>query len=414
MALDSSPEQPQPLRRVAQGVEQWISRLGWIWVEAQVIEINRRSGSSLVFLTLRDKLGEVSASVTATPQVLDAVGPLADGATVVAHLKPHFYIRSGRFSFTCDEIRVVGEGMLLARLEQLKRMLQAEGLFDPRRKKSLPFLPQTIGLVSAQGSAAEKDVVENIARRWPAAVVRPVHSLVQGPQAVDQLVAAVRRLDEDADVEVIVMARGGGSLEDLLPFSNEALVRAVAVCRTPVVSAIGHEVDSPILDLVADVRASTPTDAAKLVVPDAAQERDRLDQVLTRLDHAVRLRLRRDREQLAALASRPVLQAPTATVQIHREQVDQLADRLSRSVSRTVSTERTSIGHLVARCRALSPRATLERGYTLAVGADGHALVSADRVSPGDPVTLHLASGRVDTTVLATHPDPDPDAEEQP
>lgn len=414
MALDSSPEQPQPLRRVAQGVEQWISRLGWIWVEAQVIEINRRSGSSLVFLTLRDKLGEVSASVTATGQVLDAVGPLADGATVVAHLKPHFYLRSGRFSFTCDEIRVVGEGMLLARLEQLKRMLQAEGLFDPRLKKRLPFLPQAIGLVSAQGSAAERDVVDNIARRWPAAVVRPAHSLVQGPQAVEQLVSAVRRLDDDPAVEVMVIARGGGSLEDLLPFSNEALVRAVAACRTPVISAIGHEVDSPILDLVADVRASTPTDAAKLVVPDAAEERDRLDHAVARLDQAVRLRLRRDREQLAALASRPVLQAPTATVQIHREQVDQLAARLSRSVSRTVSTERTSVEHLVARCRGLSPRATLERGYTLAVGADGHALTSAAAVSPGDPVTLHLASGRVDTTVVTAHEESDPAVEEQP
>ena len=267
MALDSSPEQPQPLRRVAQGVEQWIARLGWIWTEGQLIEINRRSGSSLVFLTLRDKLGEVSVSVATTPQVLDAAGPVPEGATVVAHLKPRFFLRSGRMSFDCDDLRVMGEGMLLARLEQTKRMLQAEGLFDPRRKRRLPTLPRVIGLVTAEGSAAERDVCENVARRCPAATIRAAHALVQGPQAVDQLLAAVRRLDAAEDVDVIVVARGGGSLEDLLPFSNEALVRLVADCRTPVVSAIGHEVDSPILDLVADARASTPTDAAKLVVP---------------------------------------------------------------------------------------------------------------------------------------------------
>ncbi|HIT74184.1 MAG TPA: exodeoxyribonuclease VII large subunit [Candidatus Avipropionibacterium avicola] len=404
MALESTPDQPQPLRRVAQGVDQWINRLGWIWVEAQVIEINRRSGNTLVFLTLRDKLGEVSASVTTTVQVLDTVGPLSDGATVVAHLKPRFFIRSGRFSFHCDELRVVGEGMLLARLEQLKRMLQAEGLFDPRLKRRLPFLPSAIGLVSAAGSAAERDVVDNVARRWPAARIVTAHSLVQGPQAVEQLVSAVGRLDQDPDVEVIVIARGGGSLEDLLAFSNEALVRAVAACSTPVVSAIGHEVDSPILDLVADVRASTPTDAAKIVVPDVTEERARLDQVVHRLDQAIHHRIRRERDQLATLASRPVLQAPTETVTIHRGQVDQLAERLGRSITRTVAAEQTSIDHLLARCRALSPRATLLRGYTLALDADGHPVTSADRVSIGDPINLHLAEGRVETTVTAAHP----------
>jgi len=404
MPMDSSPENPQPLRRVAQGVEQWIARLGWIWVEGQLIEVNRRSGSATVFLTLRDKLGEVSVSVTTSPQALDAAGPPPEGATVVAHLRPRYFLRSGRLSFHCDELRIVGEGMLLARLEQTKRMLQAEGLFDPRRKQRLPFLPKVIGLVTAPGSAAERDVLENVARRWPAAVVRTAPAVVQGPQAVEQLMAALQRLDADPEVEVIVMARGGGSLEDLLPFSNESLVRAVAACRTPVVSAIGHEVDSPILDLVADVRASTPTDAAKLVVPEAAQEIRTLGQVRDRLRRAIGHRVQRELDTLAAVRSRPVLQAPTTTVTIHAEQVAQLRERLRRSANQRVAAEDTAVHHLLARCRALSPRATLERGYALALAPDGHALTSADQVGPGDHVRLHLAEGQLTTVVTSEEP----------
>ena len=405
MALDSSPEHPQPLRRVAQGVEQWIGRLGWVWVEGQLIEVNRRSGTSLVFLTLRDKLGEVSVSVAATPRVLDAAGPVPDGATVTAHLKPRFFLRSGRLTFDCDDLRVMGEGMLLARLEQTKRMLQAEGLFDPRRKRRLPVLPRVIGLVTAEGSAAERDVRENIARRWPAATIRAAHALVQGPQAVDQLTSALRQLDADAAVEVIVVARGGGSLEDLLPFSNEALVRAVAACSTPVVSAIGHEVDSPILDLVADARASTPTDAAKLVVPDAADELVRVEQARDRLHRAITVRLHRESETLAALVSRPVLRAPTTTVTIHADQVAQLCDRMRRTVERSVAAEQSSVDHLLARCRAMSPRATLERGYALAIDGDGRAVTSHAQVATGDRLLLHLADGHIAAQVTDDAPD---------
>ena len=279
MPLESSPENPQPLRKVTHLVRGWIERLGPVWVEAQLIEINRRSGSRTIFLTLRDKLAEVSVSVTVSPTTLDGAGPLTEGATVVARLKPSYFEGSGRFSFYCDAITPVGEGRLLARLEQTKRLLQAEGLFDRARKKPLPFLPRAVGLVTGAGSAAEKDVVENARRRWPAVRIETRYALTQGPQAGEQLIAALGQLDRHGDVEVIVIARGGGSLEDLLPFSDEGLVRAVAACRTPVVSAIGHESDNPILDLVADHRASTPTDAAKRVVPDVAEELARMAQV---------------------------------------------------------------------------------------------------------------------------------------
>ncbi|MFW6597244.1 exodeoxyribonuclease VII large subunit [Propionibacteriaceae bacterium Y2011] len=402
MPLESSPESPQPLRRVAQGVERWVDRLGRIWVEAQLIQVNRRSGSNTIFLTLRDKLGEVSVSVICTPQTLDAAGPPPEGATVVANLKPHYYMRSGRLSFHCDELRTAGEGMLLARLEQTKRLLQAEGLFDPRRKQRLPFLPEVIGLATAAGSAAERDVVHNVTRRWPGATIRTEHALVQGPQSVEQLISAVGRLDGDPQVQVIIIARGGGSLEDLLPFSDEALVRAVFACRTPVVSAIGHEVDSPILDLVADVRASTPTDAAKHVVPEAGQELRVIGEARERLRRAIRSGLRREADALAGLRSRPVLAAPTTTVAIHADQVDQLRERARRTVRRVVSNDETALTHLLARVRAVSPQATLERGYALVLGADGHAVSSVDQVSPGDDLLIHVADGQVTAGVHTT------------
>ncbi|MDX6321976.1 MAG: exodeoxyribonuclease large subunit, partial [Propionibacteriaceae bacterium] len=313
MPIESSPENPQPLRVVTHAVKGWVERLSQIWVEGQLIEINRRSGSKTVFLTLRDKLANVSASVTVSPTTLDSAGPLTEGATVVARLKPSYYETSGRFSFYCDAIKPVGEGQLLARLEQTKRMLQAEGLFDPVRKRRLPFLPRVVGLVTAAGSAAERDVVENARRRWPAVRIETRHALVQGPQACEQLVAALKQLDSRAEVDVIVIARGGGSLEDLLPFSDEGLVRAVFACTTPVVSAIGHETDNPILDLVADYRASTPTDAAKRVVPDVGEESERIQQSARRLRQAIGAIVHRQQEFLDATRSRPVLADPTAS-----------------------------------------------------------------------------------------------------
>ena len=292
---------------IARAVRGWVERLGAVWVEAQLIEINRRSGTRTIFLTLRDKLAEVSVSVTASPTTLDSAGPLTEGATVVARIKPTYFESSGRFIFSCDAITPVGEGRLLARLEQTKRLLQAEGLFDSSLKKSLPFLPRAVGLVTGAGSAAERDVVENARRRWPAVRIVARYSLVQGPQACEQLIAAVEQLDRHREVDVMIIARGGGSVEDLLPFSDEGLIRAVAACRTPVVSAIGHESDNPILDLVADYRASTPTDAAKRVVPDVADEKNRVQQARQRMIQAMSGLVGRQQELLSALRSRPVL-----------------------------------------------------------------------------------------------------------
>ncbi|RCK68567.1 exodeoxyribonuclease VII large subunit [Desertihabitans brevis] len=421
MGLESSPEQPQPLRVVTQQVKQWIERLGWVWVEGQLIEINRRARSATVFLTLRDKLAEVSVSVTTGPQVLDAAGPLTEGATVVAHLRPSYYNPAGRLSYHCDDIRPVGEGRLLAQLEQRKRMLQAEGLFDPRRKKPLPFLPRVVGLVTAAQSAAERDVVENARRRWPGVVFRTCHAQVQGVNAAAQVMDAVSTLDRDEEVDVIVVARGGGSIEDLLPFSDEGVLRTVAACRTPVVSAIGHESDSPILDLVADHRASTPTDAARAVVPDVAAETELVASARSRLGRALLHRLDAEQHRLAELRGRRVLTDPLAAFAVHSEQLEGWRHRLGRAVEQHLRHEATTVQHLVARARSLSPVATLERGYTVLADADGHTVSTTSRLSPQQAVTAWLRDGTAELTVHTVHPaaeEPatptDPDPEEQP
>ena len=402
--MESSPEHPQPLRVIARAVRGWVERLGAVWVEAQLIEISRRSGTRTIFLTLRDKLAEVSVSVTASPMTLDAAGPLTEGATVVARIKPTYFESSGRFIFSCDAITPMGEGRLLARLEQTKRLLQAEGLFDPSLKKPLPFLPKAVGLVTGAGSAAERDVVENARRRWPAVQIVASYALVQGPQACEQLIAAVEHLDRRQEVDVIIIARGGGSVEDLLPFSDEGLIRAVAACRTPVVSAIGHESDSPILDLVADYRASTPTDAAKRVVPDVAEEKTRVHQARQRMVQAMSGLVGRQQELLNALRSRPVLMDPTATFGRRYEQLADLRHRADRAIGSTIERESALIGHHLARVRAMSPQATLERGYSILLDPDGVAVRTVEQIKVGEDLLAQLADGQLRLEVLELMP----------
>lgn len=400
MPLESSPDNPQPLRVVTSAVRSWVDRLNPIWVEGQVIQINRRAGAKTIFLTLRDKLANVSVSVTLSPTTIDAAAaPLTEGATVVARLKPSFYEQSGRLSFYCDAINPVGEGQLLARLEQTKRLLQAEGLFERHHKKKLPFLPQAVGLITGSGSAAERDVVENARRRWPAVRIETRYALTQGREAAEQVMLALRELDEIPEVEVIVIARGGGSLEDLLPFSDEGLVRAAFACRTPVVSAIGHESDLPILDLVADLRASTPTDAAKRIVPDVDEERDRVGQARLRLLRSVESLIRRESEWLSHTRARPVLADPGATFALRSTEIVQLRDRSERAIRGRLRQAVTGVEHALARVRAMSPKATLERGYAIVVDDEGHAVDSAGEVEPGQPLLAYLHDGQLKVDV---------------
>src|ERR1700728_733770 len=321
MALDTSPEAPVPGRTILRLTSEWIGRLGRVWVEGQIAELTRRG--STVFLTLRDPVAAVSVRVICPRTVLDATDPPpAEGARVLVWAKPDFNTNRGSFSLSATEIRAVGIGELLARLERLRRSLAAEGLFASERKRPLPFLPGKIGLICGRDSAAEKDVLRNSAHRWPAVQFRVEPVAVQGQYAVGEIVDALHRLGAAPSVDVIVIARGGGSIEDLLPFSDEDLIRAVAAAKSPVVSAIGHEQDTPLLDHVADVRASTPTDAAKRVVPDVAEQLTLVRQLRDRARRCLSGTLDRERAWLAAVTSRPALASPVREVDRLEEQIE--------------------------------------------------------------------------------------------
>lgn len=402
MTEQSTAEEPWPVRVVSQKINTWIGKLGWVWVDGQVAQLSRRPGASTVFLTLRDPSADLSLTVTTSRDVLDAGAPeLAEGARIIVHCKPEFYPQRGTLSLRADEIRQVGLGELLARLEQLKKMLQAEGLFDPRRKRRPPFLPQRIGLITARASAAERDVLTNAQRRWPAVEFRVVNVTVQGPTAVPSIIGALQSLDADHTVDLIIMARGGGSVEDLLPFSDEALCRAVFACRTPVMSAIGHEPDTPLVDWVADVRASTPTDAAKRAVPDLADEVRLIGQARGRLIRAVRNRVDREQQRLDSLRSRPALARPYQLIEARAIDVAGLRDRAGRALTHRLARADGDLAHTLAQLRALSPAATLSRGYAIVQRADGHVVRDAAEVAPGDPLRLRLAQGELTATVTA-------------
>jgi exodeoxyribonuclease VII large subunit len=405
MGLQTTATEPIPVRRVAQLIAGWIARLGSVWVEGQVTQISRRPGASVVFLTLRDPSADISISVTCRQRVLDEVQPpLVDGQRVVVYAKPEFYPARGTLSLAAAEIRPVGIGELLARLEHLKRVLGAEGLFAPERKRPLPFLPHTVGLVCGRGSAAEHDVLTNARRRWPAVGFRVLPVAVQGPYAVPEVSRAVQQLDADPEVDVIVVARGGGSLEDLLPFSDESLMRVVSRCRTPVVSAIGHEQDSPILDLVADVRASTPTDAAKRVVPDVGEEAARIGQLRDRLLRSVRARLDREQAGLDMVRQRPALAQPLSHVERLGQEVAEARRRLRQCLQHRLDRAEDDLRHTRARVVALSPAATLERGYAVVQRADGAVVRAPADVAPGDLVEVRLAKGRISAEVRELEP----------
>ncbi|MDP9496255.1 MAG: exodeoxyribonuclease VII large subunit [Actinomycetota bacterium] len=392
MATPSSAEQPLPVRTVARHIAEWIGRLGRVWVEGQVTEVSRRPGT--VYLTLRDPVAEVSLRLTCARGVCDAVvPPLADGARVVVHAKPEFYLGRGTLSLVAYEIRPVGVGELLARLERLKGVLAAEGLFAPQRKRQLPFLPGVVGLVTGRASAAERDVLENARRRWPAVRFDVREVAVQGHLAVEQVVGALRSLDARPEVDVIVLARGGGSVEDLLPFSDEALCRAVAACRTPVVSAIGHEPDTPLVDHVADVRCSTPTDAGKRVVPDVAEEAARVVALRDRARRVVGTGVERERAGLAALRSRPVLADPAVLVRTREAEVVALRDRARRCTAAGLDAASRDLEHTRARVLALSPQSTLERGYAVVQSADGTVVRDPHDVALTEQLRVRLARG---------------------
>lgn len=410
-AAETSPQNPWPVRLLTAKIEGYINRMPPVWVEGQVVQVTHRGNSNTVFLTLRDTAVDQSLPVSAARRVVDTMAsPLVDGAHVVVRAEPSYWTRRGSFSLNAVEIRPVGVGELLARIEQLKRVLAAEGLFATDRKRPLPFLPTCVGLVCGRDSAAEHDVVVNGRDRWPGVRFEIRRVAVQGQYAVDEVSAAVRELDSNAEVDVIVVARGGGSLEDLLPFSNEALVRLVADARTPVVSAIGHESDTPLLDLVADLRASTPTDAAKRIVPAIADELAGLTGVRDRLRRGIRHRLEHETNTVTALRSRPVMRTPMTVIDAQATRLDDARRRGRLVLTSRLDQASTETKHLRATARALSPVATIDRGYAVIAHDDGTLVTSTDQTRPGQTVRIRLRDGRIvaDVTHIEAEPQETP------
>jgi exodeoxyribonuclease VII large subunit len=373
----------------------WIDKLGTVWVEGQLTELKLRQ--STAWMVLRDPAADMSLSVSCPRDlVANAPVPLAEGTQVIMRGKPQFYTRNGSFSLRISEIRAVGVGELLARIERLRQLLHAEGLFDPRLKRAIPFLPGTIGLITGRASAAERDVMTVAAGRWPAVRFEVRNTVVQGPNAVPQIVEALRELDRDTAVEVIIIARGGGSVEDLLPFSDETLCRAIAACTTPVVSAVGHEPDNPLCDLVADVRAATPTDAAKRVVPDTAAEQALITDLRRRSAQALRNWVRREQHTLSQLRSRPVLAQPLAALTARADEIHRARSATRRDITRLVVGESERIGHLSARLSTLGPAATLARGYAVVQTLPAAAVLRTTGDAPaGTRLRVRVADGAV-------------------
>ena len=400
--LETSIDAPAPVRVISEAIRDWIGKLGPVWVEGELSQVDDRKGSSMIFMRLRDTTSDISISLSCHRSVFQSVAPLPQNARIKVFSKVNFYTGNGSLSLNAREIHHVGLGELLARLEMLKKVLVAEGLFASSRKKPLPFLPRKVGLICGRNSAAEKDVVENAKRRWPAVQFEIREVAVQGSSAVVEVSSALKELEAIAEVDVIIITRGGGSFEDLLPFSDEGLVRLVAACSTPVVSAIGHEQDTPLLDLVADLRASTPTDAAKRVVPDFNEESATLTDLTKRLNRGIKVRFDQEVRFIENLASRPVMKDAMLLITPEIESLQRDRKAMIRSLHHRSTLNEKELKGAESQLRALSPYAVLERGYSVAQRADGTILRDSSELGVGDRLTVRFARGAAETTVTKT------------
>ncbi|UOV99944.1 exodeoxyribonuclease VII large subunit [Agrococcus sp. SCSIO52902] len=402
--ITGTPDEPWSVERLGAELKSYIGRLGHLWVEGEITQWSNSRGN--VFGKLKDVSGDSTVAFNVWSSTLSRMeGEFSQGDRVVALVKPDYWPRGGTLSMVTAQLRHVGIGDLLARLEALRRSLAAEGLFDAARKRPLPFLPGVVGLITGRDSDAEKDVLRNAQLRWPGVRFRVEHAAVQGDQTVPTVLAALARLEADPEVDVIVIARGGGDFQNLLGFSDESLVRAVAAATTPVVSAIGHENDRPLLDDVADLRASTPTDAAKRVVPDVAEELSRIAQARAMLRARVTQHVAREAERLESFRSRPALARPETMIESRADDLARLTARADELAGRVVELGGQQLGHLRQTLRALSPQSTLDRGYAVVQAEGGSVLRAADAARPGDRLLVTVASGSLDASVVAVRPD---------
>ena len=400
--FETSSESPAPVRVVSEALKEYIDRLGPIWIEGEISELNERSGG-MAFMRLRDTSADMSISVMCYKSVLATAQPLPANARVVIHAKPSWFTKNGSLTMSAKEIRQVGVGELLARLEALKEKLALEGLFNSDRKVKLPLLPRTVGLICGRNTDAEKDVVENARRRWPAVQFEIREVAVQGAAAVVEVSQALQELEANPLVDVIIITRGGGSFEDLLPFSDESLVRLAASCKTPIVSAIGHEKDAPLLDLVADYRASTPTDAAKRVVPDIAQEISDIERLRDRALRSLVARLDFESQQISQLRNRPVMKDPMVMVTTRRDELKALRDRALRGFASLIEIEKKELKGVRDHLRSLSPQSTMDRGYAVVQLTDGKILRDATKLKAGTALRIRVAKGETGATVTASN-----------
>ncbi len=398
--FETSSESPAPVRVVSEALKEYIDRLGPIWIEGEISELNERSGG-MAFMRLRDTSADMSISVMCYKSVLATAQPLPANARVVIYAKPSWFTKNGSLTMSAKEIRQVGVGELLARLEALKEKLAEEGLFSADRKVKLPWLPRTVGLICGRNTDAEKDVVENARRRWPAVQFEIREVAVQGAAAVVEVSQALQELEANPDVDVIIITRGGGSFEDLLPFSDESLVRLAASCATPIVSAIGHEKDSPLLDLVADYRASTPTDAAKKVVPDIAEEISDIAKLRDRALRSLVARVDVESQLISQLRNRPVMKDPMVMVTTRVDELKALRDRALRGFAALLEIEKKELKGVRDHLRSLSPQSTMDRGYAVVQLHDGKILRDATKLKIGTALRIRVAKGETSATVTA-------------
>ncbi|WP_102192381.1 exodeoxyribonuclease VII large subunit [Microbacterium aurantiacum] len=391
---ESSADAPTSVARLNATIRDFVARWNTVWVEGEITSWNLRSGN--VFARLKDTQSDAQISIRIWSSVRARIpGDLGVGDHVVAAVKADYFVKSGDFSFTVAAMKHVGLGDQLEKLEKLRIQLRQEGLFDPARKKRLPFLPHVIGLITGEKSDAEKDVHRNAELRWPQVRFRTEYAAVQGDRCVPETLAALQKLDADPEVDVIIIARGGGDPQTLLGFSDERIVRAVAAASTPVVSAIGHENDHPLLDDVADLRASTPTDAAKRVVPDVGEQRALIAQLRSRATTRLTQRLSHDIAQLEQLRSRPVLRSPDPIIDSRSQEMWLLLSRGRDTVTRQLETAARKTTELRASLRALSPAATLARGYAIAHLEGGVILRDAADAPVGSALTITVDRGSV-------------------
>jgi len=387
---------PWPVSVLSQKIRGWIERLGNAWVEGEITQWGGSGGN--IYGKLKDLEADATISFTIWSSVRTKLpNDLKQGDRVVALVKPNYWVKGGTLTMQVLEMRHVGLGDLLEKLELLRQKLRAEGLFE--HKKSLPFLPNCIGLVTGKDSDAEKDVLRNAQLRWPAVKFHTAHAAVQGERAVSEVSKAIRLLDADPEVDVIIVARGGGDFQNLLVFSDESLVRTAAECATPLVSAIGHENDRPLLDEVADLRASTPTDAAKRVVPDVAEELSRVQQARAGMRLRITQRLGNEGDRLESLRTRPVLANPVSLIDSHADELSRYVSRSNELVERAIEKAHAGVTELTGQLRALSPQRTLQRGYAIAQLPDGTAVRSTTDAPTGSELLLTVADGKISTTV---------------